>query len=216
MSASDRNVFVGISLQNKGLTDADYTNIVKQAKAEFDFQKLIFLVADDIELINERVFTKGHENKLKARVEALANELESEIRSACDPNDINSGRIETCRWQDILDKGYWNCFFEVQRIFYTNPVFQSDITYAIEEYAERRKKFFSQAESLYLCRYILHEIPTLLYGIKVKQKHYNSMIYPAPSSASIDKICVKLTEQTYSMTLLKPPFCNIHRYPINV
>ena len=63
---------------------------------------------------------------------------------------------------------------------------------------------------------MLHEIPTLLYGIHVNGKHYNSMIYPAPQNASIDKICTNLIDEKYSMTFFKPPFCRIVRYEIPV
>jgi len=214
MTINNQNVFVGISLQNKGLNEKNFSEIVKCAESEFNYKKLIFLIADEIELINQRVFTKGHEKKMRRNVESKSTELESMIISACDGPEYRTGRIKICQWKDILDSGYWSSYFEVQRLFSENSVFHEDVMYAIREYARRRKKNFSTAEELYLCSYILHEIPTLIFGIKVNEKHFNSMIYPAPVKASIDKICTKLISEDYGMTLFEPPFCNIYKYVI--
>lgn len=214
MASHNQNVFVGISLQNKGLKSEDYRKIVELAMSQFNFRKLTFLIADEIELINQRVFSGGSERTLRNRVEKMARVQEEVIAKACDGKAWRAGKIDTCRWVDILDSGYWRNFFEVERIFAQNPVLFGDVRYAIEEYAQRRQKFFSDAETLYLCSYVLHEIPTLLHGIRVKGKHYNSMIYPAPRNASIDKICANLISEKYSMTFFEPPFCLIQRYEL--
>lgn len=214
-------VFVGVSLQNKGLDTNDYSAIVEQASREFGFRKLVFLVADEIELINQRVFSKGSERKHRRDVEKMASEIEAQIEMGCTGREWSEGRIITCRWLDILDSGYWDNYFEVQRLFIHNPHFANDVRYAIEEYARRRARFFSNADTLYLCNYVLQEIPTLLYGITLdrsqhggSQTQYGSMIYPAPPNARIDKICEKIVNEVYGMTFFKPPYCKISKYEI--
>lgn len=212
--SADQNVFVGVSLQNKGLTESDYSAIVSFARERFHFRRLLFLVADQIELINQRVFSRGTERRHSQAVEAMALSVEKTIVSSCDPGALRSGSISTCRWTDILDSNYWQCFFELERIFSRIPAFRGDVLYAIEEYARRRDRFLSEGESLYLSTYILHELPTLVHGVQVRGKWYRSMIYPAPVSARIDRIAQRLIDETYALTFFKPPFCTLERYEI--
>jgi tRNA-dependent cyclodipeptide synthase len=212
MNAERNYVFVGVSLQGKDNSKEQFSRLIEYSQEQYNMSKIAFLVADEIELINQRVFYTGHENSYRARVEKMALEIEASISSACHNSLLNSGRLCIYRWRDILDNAYWNKYFRLKHLFIHSIDFRNDVLREIKEYAYGRLRKISENELLYLCDYVLHELPTLIHGISVGGVLFNRMIYPAPETANIDKIAINLRNNAYGDIQLSPPYCVIDKY----
>jgi hypothetical protein len=209
---SQRYIFVGVSLQGKNNSKEQFVRLIKYSQKYHDISKLVFLIADEIELINQRIFYKGHEQSYRKRVKNIALEIETNILSACPKNLLNSKRLTICRWIDILDNAYWEKFHRLKYLFIKSPSFKHDILQEINKYTYMRSKTVSEYELLYLCDYVLHELPTLIYGITIDGKHFNRMIYPTSKSANLDNISNNVINNIYGDINFPPPYCSIDKY----
>lgn len=215
MNDARNYVFVGVSLQGKDNSKEMFSRLIDHAQTKHKMSKLVFLVADEIELINQRVFSKGHETSHRKRVEKLASEIEEAIKSAGPVRLLSSGRVVTCRWNCILDNYYCQKLFELKRLFILSNAFREDVVGEIKRYAFERSKNLSEGELIYLCDYILQELPTLINGVSVDGTRFNKMIYPAPSTARIDAIAKKIIENAYGDIDISPPYCEIDRFTMS-
>lgn len=204
---------MGVSLSNKNLTTAAISQIDAIARSEFDALRIAYLIADEIDLINMRLFETGTETSLRTRVEKKAKDLESIIREGTPKNYKNI--VQIVRWKDILDRKYWELYFYFNKLFYDNGKFRNTIMSIARLYSGRRKSKLSDSEEIYLCQYLLSELPTLLCGIHVNRRHYGAMIYPSYKRESLAPIITDIVRGCYNSNLPECIFAKIHQFEID-
>jgi len=191
-------VFVGVSLRNKKLTAKAVSHLGGVARDRFSARRLVFLLADELELINLRAFGSESEAAHERSIEEQCQELESSIsEGSALPGFPSQMHVETVRWRSILNNHYWRCYFDLFSTFIVNSAFRDAIQAATSQFVDRRRIPLDDSRSMYLCQYVLAEMPVLLRGIRMGNKHFQAMIYPAAGSVGIDKIADDLSEGVY-------------------
>ncbi|MEJ8574143.1 tRNA-dependent cyclodipeptide synthase [Microbaculum marinum] len=214
MKDQSKNVFVGISLSNKNLTVRSFTEINEIAIDELEARRVRYLIADEIDLVNMRLFEGGEENALRRKLERRARDIEFMISQAS-KKSLKS-IVECVRWRDVLNKEYWDIYFVVNNSFAYDPQFRADVREIAAMYAARREKRISESELTYLCGYILQELPTLLIGLNVNNKRYRAMIYPSYEAESLTVIVEAMYSGKYDMRINADRRINIKRYEIGI
>ena len=196
------NVFVGISLCNKILNNETVEKINQVATEEFRALRIAYLIADDIDIINRRVFDHGQEACNLRKVEAKASALEMIISQ--NARGSLKSIVKSVRWVEILNATYWNTYFAIFSLFIENKTFRNDVKHIANLYAERRAKTISDEELTFLSQYLLQEIPTLLQGVEIEGRLYSGMIYPSYAHESMEFIIQALRDGQYGFTKAVP------------
>ena len=211
MAQDEQNVFVGVSVRNKALTPQQVENIVARAQKELQARRLLFLIADELELVNLRIFGSGTAGTLERQVEERCGEIEAIIRQGTSSVHVDRMHIVIDRWRCILNAEYWASYVRVFSRFVERPQFRHDIETVARRYVERRGETASPDEIHYLSTYLLAEIPTLLDGVRYEQRRYRTMIYPVRETEAIDKITERLAQAYYGATPIITKMCKIVR-----
>jgi tRNA-dependent cyclodipeptide synthase len=211
MPNDNRNVFVGISVRNKTLTPQQVEEIVRRAQAEFKARRLLFLIADELEIINLRVFETGMAETLVRHVAQRCDDLERVVEQGVASVRTNRLYITTDRWQSILNTEYWESYITVFSRFVESEAFRVDVESVARRFAERRGATVTPEQLHYLSLYLLAEMPTLLSGVRHKQRRYLGMIYPARRDEAIDGIAAALAEGKYGQVPGLSQACRIVR-----
>lgn len=185
---TEQNVFVGISLQNKYLDRARVSEFLMVAKRDFKARNLCFLIADEIDFINRRVFSKDNENSIRRKVESRSLELTELIQQGLHTDNERDVRIHFCRWSDMLTAEMWDLTMQTEQLFSFNRDFRERISFIAKGYSENRTKPLSSYEEHYLCHYILAEIPVIVRGIDFDGLKFRSMVYPVPERFALDGV----------------------------
>lgn len=209
MRQAEQNVFVGVSLGNKTFTDTEVMAALKAAKDEFRARKIVFLVADDIELINRRVFDPASNRRQKSGISARCKEIETTIGETVPSELMASGRVVVKRWRSILNPSYFETFFLLNDLFIQDTVFRNDVSKLAHLYAIRRGRKADRAQCHYLCQYVLAELPTFIDGVQINGKTYLSMVYPAIGEETVDTIVDGLFEGKYDIDIQHRSRCNL-------
>lgn len=188
------NVFVGISLKNKSLDSEKIQNIVQTAEREFNATKILFLIADQLELINFRIFEEGSDKTGRKVNSKIVNSLSKLINESLSTSHLPY-LIDT--WDSIQNRFYWNTYIEIFHLFCTNQKLRNDLKNIAIQYSKKRSSSISNSELHYLSTYLLAELPTLIRGIRHKNQLYDKMIYPSPSQAYIDEIAESIISEEY-------------------
>lgn len=167
------------------------------ARRSFQARRLLFLIADEIDLYNRRVFDGDNETLLRRKVEQRANAIRAEIAETIYASDLQDIIVGFCTWEDVLTPAITRLMIEVNELFLSSQTFRKDILYIASGYAERRARRLSKAELSYLCQYVLSEIPVIMRGVDVDNEKYRSMIYPAPKRFALDDIVGRLVSGEY-------------------
>lgn len=209
MRQAEQNVFVGISLANKTFTGAEVTAALDAAIKNFQARKIVFLVADDIELINRRVFEPASNRRQRSEIAVRSKEIETTIWEAVPCELVRSGKVVVKRWKSILNPSYFQTFFALNDLFIQDPLFRSDVFNLARLYADRRGRKVDQAQCHYLCQYVLAELPTFIEGVQIEGKNYLSMVYPAIGEETVDTIVDGIFEGKYSTEFRARSRCNL-------
>ena len=196
--SSQYNVFVGISLTNKHLNSEGIVSIGKAAKESFSARRLLFLLADQLEILNLRVYDAGSEKLMASKVEARCTELrriiEAGVNDTAFPRDI---RVSVAYWHDVLTKVYWDDYFALFSLFVTNAEFRQRVHEATNEFVCRRKSTLSPTRRLFINNYVLSEIPVVMRGVTIGGVRYNRMIYPSVGGVGIDSIAEEIASHRF-------------------
>ncbi len=87
-------------------------------------------------------------------------------------------KFNVIRWKDISSQKFQNIYNTLNDEFSQNTELQNTLLDFIEKYTERRNKDISREKKLYLCQYLLNELPTLLDGIHYNKENYRLIFYP--------------------------------------
>lgn len=208
------NVVVGVSLRNKNLTPYSVLRIAEVAKQEFSAKRLVFLLADELELVNLRVFDAGSEDALARQITSRCLELEAVIDEGLGmkgyPTQLASSVV---RWKDILSQHYWGCYFELFSVFVKNVEFRNALDVATGEFVSRRESEITGAHRLFLSHYVLGELPVLLRGVILKGRRFESMIYPSAGGSGIDEIAKDLASGRYGVSPKFERLCRVKKIP---
>lgn len=197
MLSTYNNVFVGISLANKTLSIDSVKSIIDLALSEFKCRRLVFLIADRLDLINWRVFEHGSATTFEDRINKRSLELRNCIKEGIGMYPRKIGFIDIITWNDILNHAYWSLYMEIFSKFIEDKCFRGDLLQVAYMFASRRNKSISKSASNYLATYLIAELPTLINGIEYREKWYRSMIYPTYCREAIDDIAKKLVDGNY-------------------
>lgn len=211
VSHDDGNVFVGISLRNKLLTSEQVAEIVSRARSKFQAHRVLFLIADELELINLRVFRTGMAETLEREVAQRREELEEIIRQGTSAIGCDRMHIVADRWRSILNAEYWQSYIAVFSRYVDHDRFRADVEVVARRFAERRGESVSAEQLHYLSLYLLAEIPTLLSGVRYCQRRYRTMIYPVRGDEAIDRIATDLAGGKYGQVSGLSQTCRIAR-----
>jgi tRNA-dependent cyclodipeptide synthase len=203
------NVFVGISLQNKTLNGKRVSEFLMTAKREFHARELLFLIADEIDLINRRVYVGDNEILLRKKVEVSSQLLENTIRESLSNCAVRDIHTSFCRWADILTPQITRLSIEIEYLFINNLQFRSDIRAIAAGYSAKRPKRATESEETYLCQYILAEIPVIMRGVDIKGRKFRSMIYPVPKRFALDGVVDNIFNGHYGTLPLPTERCAI-------
>ena len=199
-----RNVFVGISLSNKSFSQA----AVSQIRA----LRIAYLIADEIDLINMRLFDKGTELSLRGRLSEKVREIEEVVVQGTTPPMKEV--VQIFRWKHILNARYWRLYYRLNSLFIYDARFREDVVKIAQLYAERRHRQLSESQMLYLSGYILAELPTLIEGIEIRGKKYRGMIYPSYQHESMITILNCFRERVYEDDLGELMSARVHQFEI--
>ena len=197
MSQDKRNVFVGISVRNKTLTKLQVQEIVTRAQRELGAHRVLFLIADELELINLRVFSRGMAATLGRQVQRRCDKLKGVIHTAISAKRWDRLYVAVDHWCSILNAEYWSTYIRVFSWFLGHEDFRADVEAVTKRFAERRGKSVTLEQTHYLSLYLLAELPTLLSGIRHQGRAYRTMIYPVRGDEAIDRIAARLAEGYY-------------------
>lgn len=191
------NVFVGISIRNKTLTVEQVVEIIVLAQSKLRARRLLFLIADEPEMINQRVFGRGQEETLAKQVERRCSELDTIIHEGIAKATHPRLYIAVDRWKSILNSAYWDTYVRVFSRFLESEHFRSEVEDVTRRFADRRGQTIAVDQSRYLSLYLLAELPTLLSGVRHHGKVYSTMIYPVRGDEAIDSIAERLARGGY-------------------
>lgn len=214
VSDKRRCVVVGVSLRKRDLTPDAVGTIARVATEELSAVRLLFLLADEPELLNLRVFGKGSESAYARQIELRCSELEKSIDAGMQASEYRTLVSNTVRWKDVLTKDFWHCYYELFSLFVSNNEFQNVVGLATDEFIGRRTARVSAEERLYLCQYILSELPVLLRGVVYKGKKYDHLIYPSAGGLGIDGIAESLALGRYGSSAAFRRLCQIRKIAI--
>lgn len=209
MALSDQNVFVGVSLANKRFSLEEVRKTLDAARETFSARKIAFLIADEIDMINQRVFETGSNKSLLLKVETRCAALEQIIWAEVPDEHRTTGRIVVKRWSSILNSEYFKSMFLLNELFLKNSEFRDDVFHLALLYAERRGRALNSAQTYYLCQYIIQELPTFINGVVIEKKRYLSMIYPAITDETVDTIVDGLFCGKYGVDFSRSRRCTI-------
>ncbi len=172
------NIFVGISVGIKPINDElakEYLSwSLKNTK-----ENVIILIADEIAKYNYIVFSNYNENKSLNRAYRDGAEhikIFENVISKYFENEIK--RIKIITWKDILSDKYYSRKEIIEDFYNINSAFQEKINYFLKKYTERRNKNLNKEKFKILSKYIISELPTILFGIEFQNNHYNLLLYP--------------------------------------
>lgn len=211
VSHDNGNVFVGVSIRNKTLTPQVVEEIIRCAQSEFRARRLLFLIADELELINLRVFGTGMAETLERQVAQRCEKLEEVIEQGIAAARFDRLYIVTDRWRSILNAEYWESYIAVFSHFVEHEEFRADVETVALRFAERRGERVTPEQLHYLSLYLLAEIPTLLSGVRYQQRRYRTMIYPVRGDEAIDRIAADLAGGRYGQVSELSQTCRIAR-----
>lgn len=212
--AAETNVFVGISLRNKKLTPRSVVRIATEAEAQFSARRLVFLLADDLELLNLRAFESGTNSSLLKKTANRRSQIENTIETGFRESDYPRVASSIARWNEILNQYYWNCYFELFATFVANKRLRTDIDRVVGHFIKRRTAPVDESRRLFLAQYILSELPALLRGVTLNSQRYHSMIYPSAADGGIDRIADDLARGRYGRADAFARKCRVHKVPI--
>ena len=211
MSQDYENIFVGISIRNKTLTAKQVEEIVLRAQIDFNARRLLFLIADGLELINLRVFDTGTADTLQRQVDRQCAELQETIEGGITAVSTTRLHVVTDRWQSILNAEYWSSYISVFSRFMENNLFRSQIVAIAQRFAKRRGETPTPEQLHYLSQYLIGEIPTLIKGVRYRQRRYQTMIYPVRGDEAIDQIAHELASGQFGQVSNLVQTCRIIR-----
>lgn len=209
MHQEKHSVFVGISIRNKTLTPNQVYEISKYAIEKLGARRILFLIADELELINLRVFETGMAETLERQASKQYERLKNIIEQGTSLTQPERTNIVIDRWKSILNSEYWKSYITIFSKFIENNEFRSDIENIARRFAERRGESANDDELHYLSLYLLAEIPTLLSGVRYQQKWYRTMIYPVIGNEAIDEIAADLALGKYGQAPGLHQICQI-------
>ena len=195
-----RNVFVAISMGNKRLTAEAVSQAISLTKVSMEPRKLVFLLADQIEIINYRVFGKGSDESGKRVIRKRSAELRGVIERGVAISGVRREKIKTIGWKDIMNTFYWSCYKEVYSSFLRSKELREDIMSISRAYSLHRSQSVSIVDLEYLSQYIIAELPVVMRGINYDSEEYSTMIYPTKGGEALDTIADKLSSGWYSDT----------------
>jgi len=208
-------VFVGISLRNKTLSEATCMEILRLARSEFDASHVVFLVADEIELINLRMLSNGSSDVLARKVEEQAASMEQVIQhSLRNAPHMIRGTITISRWRSIQNAGYWSVYAEVWSLFVDNVEFRRAVEDIASTFAGAQLRQAGTARVRFLSHYVLAELPTLLRGVQIRGRSYLGMIYPSRGGEAIDVLAEQISAGRYGNLPACRKICRVVRLPL--
>lgn len=206
-----QNVFVGISLRNKTLTAQGVQRILTLAREELGARRLLFVLADELELINLRVMEKGTEEGFRKTITEQARSLEAVIAQGVEGNAFPSMHVHVARWRDILNAQYWALYTEVFARFVESSSFRADLEEIAISFAARRGRSVTGTQLHHLAMYLIGELPTLLGGVDLSSKRYRTMIYPSRGTEAIDELAFALSSGKYGECVGCERVCTVRR-----
>lgn len=213
MSQDKHNVFVGISVRNKTLRATQVQEIITRAQQELEAHRVVFLIADKLELINLRVFSRGMAETLEGQVLRRCDELKTVIHTGISAMSWDRLHIVVDHWHSILNTEYWSTYIRVFSCFLESGDFRADVEAVTKRFAERRGETVTLEQTHYLSLYLLAELPTLLSGIRHQGRTYRTMIYPVHGAEAIDSIAARLAKGVYGPAQGLEQCCRVVRMP---
>lgn len=202
MKYGSGNIFVGISLGNKSLNAELVHDIERIAFEDMKASRVCYLIADQLDLINHRVFGRYSDRVAKKKIKIKMEKYESIVKGATSSKYSSSVRI--AHWDEVLNRNYWRIYFYLHNLYINENIFRSKVVCIAEKYAARRGRFLNYHELEYLGNYIIGELPTLICGISVAGRNYRRMIYPAYVGESVENLANEFLSGEYG----KVPFFN--------
>lgn len=196
------SIFIGISLGNKYITKQHAKAYVEWA-LQHTKDNIVVLIADEIDVINWKIFHKLDEQAAIAKVQNKAQSLHSMFARtvgilARESKDLSiEERVKIVRWKDIKTARFNRMLATLQQEYYTNKDFQDTILSFVDKYCLFRKKHVNAAEKRLLANYILAELPTLLEGITVDGYAYNMILYPTYIDSSMSSFVSAIQNGMY-------------------
>lgn len=208
-----KNVFAGISLSNKKLNSQIVGRINEVAFQGLQADRLCYLVADELEHINLRVFRGGNEQSIRERAaksaaraaKIITDNIESRYKS----------KISISYWSKHLDATYWKDYSELFRLYCVSDSFREEIVDIARAYAAKRSSSPNEDQLVYLGTYALHELPTILSGIRIGSKKYRTLIYPSYTNGSLLNIAKRIDEGAYGAVELGAPGCQVIEFDLD-
>lgn len=174
------NIFIGISISNKKITQEMALNYLKWATRNTK-KRVAVIIADELNIVNYEVFDKYSSGKAKNRAKKVGEEFEKLFLAAIKklPKEERD-KVIIYRWEKVREnKHYLNLRNFLEDKYYRDSEFKSAILYFIKKYMRKKGKIINDEEKIdRLAIYILGELPTLLEGINIGDIHYNLCIYP--------------------------------------
>ncbi|CAF1238566.1 unnamed protein product [Adineta ricciae] len=146
-------------------------------------QKLVVLIADQIQKYNVAVFEHKNEECSLKTATSLGQKISSfffQVLEQISPNDRQ--RIQIINWTDMLTSSNYDARVEDIRVYTNNHPEQCLplIDKVCQEYARARspKKVLKTKEVVMLREYVIAELPALLNGIEYSGDTYRFMLHP--------------------------------------
>lgn len=171
------NIFVPISLGNPYFNRENLRELVKWA-IQFTKEKVIILVADDIQAINYEILAGLEKADAQKSAKKLGdNFVKMSQRVINSLSADEQEKITIARWTDIEHGKFVNLQHILKDEYLYNEEFQNEIHRVVR--ATLGEKIPHRDEALQrLGDYVIEEMPLMFKGITVNKMHYDAFPYP--------------------------------------
>jgi hypothetical protein len=175
-NTTSENIYIGISIYSTPLFDEhNFIKTIQYIKQKFCVNKIIILIADEIEAYNQIAFGgKSYQIGKRKSIEK-GKELHQILQSYI----TNMDNIEIIHWDQVLNDTYKNQVSILQELYQTNLSFQNEINTLAKEIAlfKRPEFSFKKKKIKAIVDYILNEMLAVQFGLQINGEKYTKLIY---------------------------------------
>jgi hypothetical protein len=180
-----KNIFIAICLGNKFFLNKDKSlnkeNILNYIywALENTKDKLLLVIADDIQLTNYIVRNKNSVERNIKRIIDESKKIEAELNeiiSTLNQKQQEKIKIIKRKEYEAEDKFYKKTTNIVYQEFNSNKFFKDTLFEITKKTVNDRK--FTDEEYIKLCKYVLDEFSLIYSGVNIENVYYDCLLYP--------------------------------------
>ena len=185
IQSKSHNPFFGISVNNRYFTQ-ESIEIYLKWMLSIAKEAILVIIADDIQAINEEVFSRlaPTEALLKARKKGI--EVEQKVLAVLESIPANERtKIRIVHWQALKSSALDKKLMELKKECKDDPAFHGYILRHVTTNLGSRSNSMSEQELDRLSDYLLSEIALVLTGIRYKGQEYDLNPYPGVTTSQM-------------------------------